>query len=251
MFVLYDELSAILSYLLCKPSRDRHSAFQNRLFVKSFWTSWPPRSWPRPTSYYYSPCWQNWELLRNFGWFNTPQQGVWENSQNPIRKKARHNYPGKPILKWAYHPGNLFSNGPTIQENLFSNGPTIQANLFSNGPSIQKCYSHTGMHKGIWAYFGKSNQNPDLGILKFPKWALWSRNPVNPYTDYWLNEKPAKIRIIWENPKIGSKPMIQKCQNPTWIVGGTRPKSGLFKELYTQKMGVYDWGISILNRSGL
>ena len=71
MFVLYDELSAILSYLLCKPSRDRHSAFQNRLFVKSFWTSWPPRSWPRPTSYYYSPCWQNWELLRNFGWFNT------------------------------------------------------------------------------------------------------------------------------------------------------------------------------------
>jgi len=67
---------------------------------------------------------------------------------------------------------NLFSNGPTIQENLFSNGPTIQANLFSNGPSIQKCYSHTGMHKGIWAYFGKSNQNPDLGILKFPKWAL-------------------------------------------------------------------------------
>jgi len=96
------------------------------------------------------------------------------------------------------------------------------------------------MHKGIWAYFGKSNQNPDLGILKFPKWALWSRNPVNPYTDYWLNEKPAKIRIIRENPKIGSKPMIQKCQNPTWIVGGTRPKSGLFKELYTQKMAVYD-----------
>jgi len=44
-------------------SRDRHSAFQNRLFVKSFWTSWPPRSWPRPTSYYYSPCWQNWETL--------------------------------------------------------------------------------------------------------------------------------------------------------------------------------------------
>ena len=63
------------------------------------------------------------------------------------------------------------------------------------------------MHKGIWAYFGKSNQNPDLGILKFPKWALWSRNPVNPYTDYWLNEKPAKIRIIWENPKIGCKPI--------------------------------------------
>jgi hypothetical protein len=61
-----------------KPSRDQHSAFQNRLFVKSFWTSWPPRSWPWPTSYYY--CWQNWELLKNFGcrlsynfWFQSKQ----------------------------------------------------------------------------------------------------------------------------------------------------------------------------------
>jgi hypothetical protein len=34
-----------------------------------------------------------------------------------------------------------------------------------------------------------------------------------------------------------SQPMIRKCQNPTWIVGGTRPKSGLFKELYIQKNG--------------
>ena len=71
--------------------------------------------------------------------------------------------------------------GITIQENLFPNGPSIQENLFSNGPSIQKCYSHTGMHMGIRAYydipkgFGEPYQNPDLGILKFPKWAYWSR----------------------------------------------------------------------------
>ena len=64
-----------------------------------------------------------------------------EENSHSYQNEARHNYPGKPILKWAYHPGNLFSNGPTIQ-----------ANLFSNGPSIQKCYSHMGMHKGIWAY---------------------------------------------------------------------------------------------------
>jgi len=44
--------------------------------------------------------------------------------------------------------------------------------------------------------------------------------------------------------------MIQKSQNPTWIVGGTRPKSGLFKELYTQKTGVYDPGMLIQYRLG-
>ena len=44
--------------------------------------------------------------------------------------------------------------------------------------------------------------------------------------------------------------MIQKCQNPTWIVGGTRPKSGLFKKLYIQKMGLYDPGMSIQYRLG-
>jgi len=99
-------------------SRDRHSAFQNRLFVKSFWTSWPPRSWPRPTTYY-SPCWQNWELLRNFGWF----KDVWENknSQIPIRKRP----------------------GITIQENLFSNGPTIQETYSQMGLLSRNCYSHS------------------------------------------------------------------------------------------------------------
>ena len=47
-----------------------------------------------------------------------------------------------------------------------------------------------------------------------------------------------------------SQPMIRKCQNPTWIVGGTRPKSGLFKKLYIQKMGLYDPGMSIQYRLG-
>jgi hypothetical protein len=89
-----------------------------------------------------------------------------ENSQIAIQKR-----PGITIQE------NLFPNGPSIQENIFPNGPSIQKNLFSNGPSIQKCYSHTGMHMGIRAYydipkgFGEPYQNPDLGILKFPKWA--------------------------------------------------------------------------------
>ena len=100
-----------------------------------------------------------------------------ENSQIAIRKR-----PGITIQENLFPNGpsiqeNLFSNGPSIQENLFSNGPSNQKTLFSNGPSIQKCYSHTGMHMGIRAYydipkgFGEPYQNPDLGILKFPKWA--------------------------------------------------------------------------------
>jgi len=56
---------------------------------------------------------------------------MFERTSNSYPNEARHNYPGKPILKWAYYPGNLFSNGP----------------------SIQKCYSHTGMHTGIRAYY--------------------------------------------------------------------------------------------------
>ena len=91
MFVLYDELSAILSYLLCKPSRDRHSAFQNRLFVKSFWTSWPPRSWPRPTSYYYSPCWQNWETLGGLRMFE--RTVCWGKFKRFVKFRPKDNLP--------------------------------------------------------------------------------------------------------------------------------------------------------------
>ena len=73
------------------------------------------------------------------------------------------------------------------------------------------------MHKGIQASydipkgFGEQNQNPDLGI-SISKWAYWSRNPVNPYTDYWLNQKPAKIQIIWENPN----PEMSKSNMDCW-----------------------------------
>ena len=118
-------------------------------------------------------------------------------SRKPILKWAY--YPGKPKLKWAFYPEMLLPHGHAQ------------------------------------GYLGLSNQNPDLRILKFPKWALWSRNPVNPYTDFWLNENLPKSGLFGKIQK--SQPMIRKCQNPTWIVGGTRPKSGLFKELYIQKNG--------------
>jgi hypothetical protein len=65
-----------------------------------------------------------------------------------------------------------------------------------------------------------------------------------------LNEKPAKIRIIWENPKLGGKtydPEMSKSNMDCWGPG-TRPKSGLFKKLYTLNMGVYDPGMSIQYR---
>ena len=59
-----------------------------------------------------------------------------------------------------------------------------------------------------------------------------------------------KSGLFGKIQNLAAKPMIQKCQNPTWIVGGTRPKSGLFRELNTPKMGVYDPGMSIQYRLG-
>jgi hypothetical protein len=77
-------------------------------------------------------------------------------SRKPILKWAY--YPGKPILKWAYYPGK-----PILKWAYYPGKPILKWAFY---PEMLLPHGHAQ------GYLGLSNQNPDLGILKFPKWAL-------------------------------------------------------------------------------
>ena len=125
--------------------------------------------------------------------------------------------------------------GITIQENLFLNGPTIQETYSQMGLLSRQTYSQMGLlSRQTYSQMGLLSRNvtptwactrvsgpiePKSGFTnsKIPKMGLMIQESSQSLHRFLVEWEPAKIRIIWENPKIPTyDPEMSKSNMDCW-----------------------------------